>query len=140
MHPNDQTPEAKTVIASLAARLASSSAAEWRIDDDEAILILDALLDQINLGGDAPQVRCLNAQYASLLRRMGRFNQLNSWTAVFISALFAAVFMVDNMLPHAIVAGIWAVIAALWARSVNNVKDSTGGGHNHHEKEFPADE
>lgn len=114
-----QTPEAQIIIGSLAARLARSPAAEWRIDDEEAILILDALLDQMNLSG-TPRPCSLNAQYARLLQRMRRFNQLNSWTAVFISALFAAMFMVDRMIPNALVAGVWAVIAALWARRINS--------------------
>lgn len=115
-----QTPEAQIIIGSLAARLARSPAAEWRIDEEEAALILDALLDQINLSGDVPQLRSAGAQYARLLQRMRRFNQLNSWTAVFISALFAAMFMVDRMIPNALVAGVWAVIAALWARRINS--------------------
>lgn len=127
MQSNEDTRAgASLVISSLASRLARSPASEWRFDEADAALVLEALLDQINLDGDLHHLRNASAQYLTFARKMRRLNSLNSWTAVTISALFFATFMLHHRFPDAAVAGVWAVIAAIWAQVINR-KDDSGG-------------
>lgn len=114
----DTRAEAYMVIGSLATRLARSPVKEWRFDEEEATLVLDALLGQMELGRDQIQLRNASAQYQSLARKTKQLNHLNSWTGVVFSSLFFAAFMVEDKAHYAVIAGLWAIVAVVWSRCI----------------------
>lgn len=119
----DHQDGAALVIASLTARLAKLPPEEWRFDQEDGAVVLEALLNQLDVGAEPSHGKNPSARYASFSRKMRRMQRLNSWTAVGISALFFALFLLDHRAVDAIVSGVWAIVAAMWARAINSRKD-----------------
>jgi hypothetical protein len=64
-----------------------------------------------DVAGTIHEIDSLAERWHSLYLRQHRLNVVGFWNAIFFSALFAVMFLIEGKATHAVVCGIWTALA-----------------------------